>query len=69
MEAINEAASRLLDRCLTEATGARPDAERSCGGRTRTSNAPNEDACKTTHSVAVRLTRSQAKAFPILRGV
>src|SRR5439155_27207275 len=67
MEAINEAASRLVDRCLTDATGTRPDAHRSRGGHTRTSHAPNEDACKTTRSAIVRSTQSQAKAFPILR--
>jgi len=68
MEAINEAASRLLDRCLTDATGTRPDAHRSRGGRTRTSDAPNEDACQRTGAAIVRSTQSQAKAFPILRG-
>jgi hypothetical protein len=67
MEAINEAASRLLDRCLTDATGTRPDVHRSRGGRTRTSDALNEDACKTTGSAIVRSTQSQAKVFPTLR--
>jgi len=53
MEAINEAASCLLDRCLTDATGTRPDTNRSRGGRTRTSDAPkrrrlqgDRDSCR-----------------------
>src|SRR6266404_8069098 len=67
MEAISEAALRLFDRWLTDAMGTRPDAHRSRGGRTRTTDAPNEDACKTTASAIAYSTQSQAKAFPILR--
>ena len=67
MEAISEAALRLFDRWLTDAMGTRPDAHRSRGGRTRTTDAPNEDACKITGPAIVRSTQSQAKAFPILR--
>jgi hypothetical protein len=55
MEVINEAALHLVDRCLTDATGTRPDAHRSRGGRTRTSTAPNEDACKTTGLAIISL--------------
>jgi len=64
MEAINEAALRPVDRCLTDATGTRPDAHRGRGGRTRTSDAPNEDARKTTESATVRRPQSQSKLPP-----
>ena len=64
MEAISEAALRLFDRWLTDAMGTRPDAHRSRGGRTRTTDAPNEDACKTTESAIVRIPQSQPKRPP-----
>ena len=61
MEAISEAALRLFDRWLTDAMGTRPDAHRSRGGRTRTTDAPNEDACETTRSAAASQQNRSAK--------
>ncbi len=63
MEAISEAALRLFDRWLTDAMGTRPDAHRSRGGRTRTTDAPNEVACRTTRSAMARIPQDQTKAF------
>jgi hypothetical protein len=63
MEAINEAASRLLDRCLTDATGTRPDAHQSRSGRTRTSDAPNEDARKTTRQLRLAYRGAKQRHF------
>ncbi len=68
MEAISEAALRLFDRWLTDAMGTRPDAHRSRGGRTRTTDAPNEDACKTTglSFVQCRAKRRHSRFFATL---
>ena len=68
MEAISEAALRLFDRWLTDAMGTRPDAHRSRGGRTRTTDAPNKDACKGKRVSKLSHTPPrQTKAFLALR--